>query len=341
MTLTLISIGLTDHNDLTQRAIQAAKKADHLYLETYTMPLNTSPTQLQDTIQKPVTPLTRDSIEDNSHTLLQQAQTSHVAILVGGDALSATTHMSLILEARKQGIDTHVIHGSSILTAAAETGLSLYKFGRTVTVPLPEKGPVDTVLRTLKENQEHGLHTLILLDLNIPQSNYLTINQAIQRLTEAELNPDTLLVAIARAGYPDQIIKADRAVILQDYDFGDPPHALVAPGRLHFMEEEALMVLGGCPQEVVSNHKVQGEVERLVDKYSKSCRRVIEEIKLKELPRSITKEDIKKMMEHATNYLNDAEYYRTENLPVALASVSYAEGILDALKLMDLAEFEW
>jgi hypothetical protein len=92
---------------------------------------------------------------------------------------------------------------------------------------------------------------------------------------------------------------------------------------------------------VVSNHKVQGEVERLVEKYSTSCRRVLEEIRLKETPRSITEEDITKMMEHATNYLNDAEYYRTENLPVALASVSYAEGILDALKLMDLAEFEW
>jgi len=54
-----------------------------------------------------------------------------------------------------------------------------------------------------------------------------------------------------------------------------------------------------------------------------------------------TEDEVRKMMEHATNYLNDAEYYRTENPPVALASVSYAEGILDALKLMGLVDFEW
>ncbi len=73
-----------------------------------------------------------------------------VGVLIGGDCLSATTHVSLLLEATEQGVETRIIHGSSIFSAVAETGLSLYKFGRTVTMPFPEKGPADTVLRGIR-----------------------------------------------------------------------------------------------------------------------------------------------------------------------------------------------
>jgi len=40
-------------------------------------------------------------------------------------------------------------------------------------------------------------------------------------------------------------------------------------------------------------------------------------------------------------YLEDAEHYAEERRATALASVSYAEGILDALRLLGLVEFEW
>jgi diphthine synthase len=33
-----------------------------------------------------------------------------------------------------------------------------------------------------------------------------------------------------------------------DFDFGQPPHGLIFPGRLHFMEAEALIVLAGAPE---------------------------------------------------------------------------------------------
>ncbi|MCW4050033.1 MAG: diphthine synthase [Candidatus Bathyarchaeota archaeon] len=341
MTLTLISIGLNSHHDLSHRAIQAARTADKLYAEIYTMKLDTTPEELTEFIGKPVTPLTRGGMEEQADRLIEEAKTSEVAVLVGGDALSATTHISIILDAAKQGVTTKVIHGSSILSAIAETGLNLYKFGRTVTVPLPEKGPVDTVLRTLKENKEHGLHTLILLDLNIPKDRYLTVNQAIQRLQEAELPTDTLLVGVARLGSQNPVIKADTAEKLLTHDFGEAPHAIVAPGSLHFLEEEALRVLAECPPELLKNRKVQGEVDKLIEKYSKGCRKVLEELKVKDLPAEVTKADIKELLAHTGRYLDDAEYYWSEQKAVALTSVAYAEGILDALKLLGLIEFEW
>ncbi|MBD3171368.1 DUF357 domain-containing protein, partial [Candidatus Bathyarchaeota archaeon] len=38
---------------------------------------------------------------------------------------------------------------------------------------------------------------------------------------------------------------------------------------------------------------------------------------------------------------DDAEYYRTDKKPTALTCVAYSEGILDALKLLGILEFEW
>ncbi|MBN2334705.1 diphthine synthase [Candidatus Bathyarchaeota archaeon] len=341
MTLTLISIGLNSHKDLSLRAIQAAQDADHLYAETYTMKLDTTPQQLSDTIGKQVHPLSRGGMEEDAEKLLQEAETGNVAVLVGGDALSATTHISLVVDATKRGIPVKVVHGGSIVTAVAETGLSLYKFGRTVTVPLPEKGPVDTVLRTLAENREHGLHTLILLDLNIPEQRYLTIQAAVKRLMEAGLPPDTLLVGVARLGSPSPAIKADKAETLKEMDFGEPPYAIIAPGRLHFIEEEALKVLTGCPPELLEGRKVQGEVDRLIEKYSDGCRHVLRELRLRGLPVTVSKAQVDELLDHTGRYLDDAEYYSADSKPVALTSVAYAEGILDALKLLGLAEFEW
>ena len=345
MTLTLISIGLTDHTDLSQRALQAAHDCDTLYAELYTMILDTDTQHLSETIGKPVKGLPRGRLEEDSSTLIEEAQHTNIGILVGGDALTATTHISLLLEAAKSGVKTRVVHGSSILTAVAETGLSPYKFGRTVTLPLPEKAPPDTVLATLRENREHGLHTLILLDLDTVNREAHTINRAIGILLDAHqpetYNEDTLTVGVARLGWENQEINADSAKNLTGHNFGGPPHALIVPGRLHFHETGALRTLAGCPDGALEGHRPVGELDRLIDKYSESCRRVIRELDPKDLPRTVTLQDVKALTGHAANYLDDGEYYQSERKATALASVSYAEGILDALRLLGLVEFEW
>jgi diphthine synthase len=340
--ITLISIGLNSHQDLSLRAIKAAREAETIYAETYTMRLDTSIPELEETIGKPIIPLGRDGLEEEVDELLQEAKEKNIAILVGGDALSATTHISLLLDAYDDGTPTRVIHGSSIFTAITDTGLSLYKFGKTVTIPLPEKGPVDSTIRTIRENYEHGLHTLLLLDLNMAKDRFLTIPQAIERLLDTgEFNPNTLLVGAARLGSHSPEIKADKAAKLMRHDFGEPPHTLIAPGRLHFLEEEALETLAGCPRKAIQDHKPIGETERLIEKYTKGCRRVLEQLETRDLPKTINREQVMELLKHTENYLDDAEYYRTDKKPVALTSVAYAEGILDALKLLGIVEFDW
>ena len=345
MTLTLISIGLTDEKDLSLRALEAARGCDALYAEVYTTVLDTDIGRLGAQIGKPVEPLPRSAYEEASEKILEEAQGKNVGVLVGGDALSATTHISLLLDARKRGIPTEVIHGSSILTAVAETGLSLYKLGRTVTLPLPEKGPPDTVLRTLDENREYGLHTLILLDLDTEADNHLSIGQAVSTLLEAE-RPDTygegtLTVGVSRLGWESAEVKADAAIKLRDHRFGGPPHALIVPGELHFLEAEALKALADCPDEALEGRRVTGEVQRLIEKYGASCRKAIDQLEYAELPKGVTGEQVKTLIEHAFRYLEDAEYYSADRRATALASVSYAEGILDALRLLGLVDFEW
>jgi len=345
MTLTLISIGLTDEDDLSLKALQEARDCDTLYAELYTTILDTDTERLATLIGKPVTPLTRSQMEENSDALLEEAQHKKIGILVGGDALTATTHLPLLLDAAKKGIKTTIIHGSSILTAIAETGLSLYKFGRTVTLPLPEKAPPDTVLRTLTENKEHGLHTLILLDLDTQKKQAHTIPGAIQILLEADkpeaYNTDTLTIGVARLGWNDQTLKANTAGDLSNHDFGDPPQALIIPGRLHFLEAEALKTIGGCPPEALEHHKPASTTDTLIEKYTTGCRKAIDELETRDPPKTLTPDEVKALIQHAERYLNDADHYAEERKPTALASVSYAEGILDALKLLGLVEFEW
>ena len=345
MTLTLISIGLTDHTDMSQRALQTARDCDTLYAELYTMIMDTDTQRLSEAIAKTVTDLPRGRMEEGSSTLIEEARHRDIGVLVGGDALTATTHISLLLEAAKSGVKTRVVHGSSILTAVAEAGLSPYKLGRTVTLPLPGKAPPDTVLATLRENREHGLHTLVLLDLDTVNREAPTVNRAIEILLDADqpetYGRDTLSVGVARLGWEDQEIKADSAENLADHDLGDPPHALIVPGRLHFHETEALKTLAGCPDEALERHRPVGELDRLIEKYWENCRRVIRELEPGDLPRSVTLEDVKALTGHAANYLDDGEYYQAERKATALASVSYAEGILDALRLLGLVEFEW
>ena len=148
--------------------------------------------------------------------------------------MSATTHISLVIDATVKGVKVNIIHGSSIFSAIAETGLSLYKFGRTATIPFEEKGPVDTTLRCISENQEQGLHSLILLDLDNEAEKYMTVNQGLNRLFETGLSGDTLVVGVARLGSKGSIIRAGSARDVALINFGDPPHSLIIPGIFIF-----------------------------------------------------------------------------------------------------------
>ena len=101
--LLLIGMGLHDENGLTLRGLNAARGSDALYAELYTsiMP-GLSVTRLERMLQKEVKILTRKDLEEGAErTILSKAKEERVALLTPGDPMSATTHLGLLLSAKK------------------------------------------------------------------------------------------------------------------------------------------------------------------------------------------------------------------------------------------------
>jgi len=79
----------------------------------------------------------------------------------------------------------------------------------------------------------------------------MTINEGISLLLEvAERKGDeefcgVLGIGIARAGSDDVFVKASQLTQLMNIEFPGPPHVLVIPGKLHFIEEDALVAFCG------------------------------------------------------------------------------------------------
>lgn len=246
--LSLISLGLFDEKDLTLRGIEEAKKADKVFIELYTSKWHGNLKRLEKLVGKKIKVLKRKDMEENSTFILEQAKTHSIAILVQGDALIQTTHIALLQQANKLGIETKIIHNASILSAAGETGLHPQKFGPYVTIPFPEKTKgrlPESVYDLIKMNKSRGLHTLCLLDVIAEEKKYMSANEALNTLLSLEaerkeevFTEDTEVIVFARAGSERPLIVYGKVSELIERDFGKPPAVFIIPGILHFTERE-------------------------------------------------------------------------------------------------------
>lgn len=248
MPLYFIGLGLNNEKDISINGLEAIKKCDVIYLESYTSIMNCTKEQLEKFYNKKIILARRTLVEADNNEILENAKAKNVAFLVAGDPLVATTHIDLLLRARKEGIKCSIIHNSSIVSAIGITGLQVYKFGKTTSIPL-ENENIEAPYDVLKDNLSLGLHTLFLLDLDPEEEKFLTVNDAIRYLLKVELKRNerifsekTLCVGCARIGSENQAIKAGTAKELLKFNFGKPVHCLIVPGKLHFMEEEGLKI---------------------------------------------------------------------------------------------------
>lgn len=250
--LYLIGLGLYDEKDISMRGVEILHGCDEIYAEFYTSAFRGDIEKLEELAGRRVRILTRRDLEENPEgNVLRNSRNMHVALLVPGDPLVATTHIDLILRARKLGIETRIIHSSSIYSAIGETGLQPYKFGKTTTIVFPEKGYFPTSpYNVIKENLGKGLHTLILLDVRAEEKRFMTANEAIELLLNIEYSrkegvftSDRICIVAARLG-GDSVIKAGTVEDIRKEKFGNAPHILIVPGKMHFMEEEALEMYG-------------------------------------------------------------------------------------------------
>lgn len=239
--LYLIGLGLWNEEDLTIRGLDALKKCDVVYCEFYTNKWTGNLEKLEELTGRKIIVLKRIDVE--SERLTDEAKHTNVALLVPGNPLAATTHIQLLIDAKEKGVETRVIHASSIYSAVAVTGLQLYKFGRTTTLAFLEKSfkpssPYEVIL----ENRRAGLHTLVLLDVK-EENRYMTVKDGIEVLIELgeNLDPESKIIACCQLGSENQKIRyGTMKELAKDNSLTDTPAVIIIPGRLHFKEEEAL-----------------------------------------------------------------------------------------------------
>lgn len=258
--IVFVGLGLNNELGISLHGLEEVKTADAVFMELYTnlMP-EFSKNRFEKLSGKKVRLVLRRNLEEeNGEIIIQAAKKGKTVFLVPGDPLIATTHIALRLHAEKLGIKTRIVHGASIISAVVGlSGLHNYKFGKSVTIPFPEETPSETPYEVIAQNKKLGLHTLCLLDIKAEEKRCLTIREGLNYLLTLEkkkrrnvINIETLAVGIARAGSLNPTVKADSVKELRDYNFGGPPYSLIFPGRLHFMEAEALMIFAKAPLSV-------------------------------------------------------------------------------------------
>ena len=254
--LSFIGLGLWDEKDITLKGLEEARKCDKLYAEFYTSKMSVGIEKIEELIGKKIEVLSREEVE-NGETLLNEAEKRHVCLLTGGVPMAATTHVDLRIRAIERGIETRVIHGVSIVSASASLlGLQIYKFGKVVSIARPSENyfplsPYDAI----RDNMKMGLHTLLLLDTT---GGYMTANEAMEILLEMErrrgegiLKKDTLIAVVARVSANDAMARAGYMKDMIKEDFGETPHSIIIPGKLHIMEAKALIKIAKAPEEIL------------------------------------------------------------------------------------------
>lgn len=177
----------------------------------------------------------------------------------------ATTHTDLLLRARKLSIPTRTIHNASIMNAIGTTGLQLYNFGQTVSMPFfTDTWKPSSFYDRVAENRRIGLHTLVLLDIKVKEPSlenlargrkiyepprFMSVAECAAQMLETEeerkkevYGEKSLAVGVARVGSTEQNIVSGTLDELTAVDMGPPLHSLVLLGkRTHDLEKDVLM----------------------------------------------------------------------------------------------------
>ncbi|MDE1855043.1 MAG: diphthine synthase [Candidatus Micrarchaeota archaeon] len=247
--LFLIGLGLGT-KDLSALALEEIKEADQLLLETYTSFI---PKEYADFIARQAgrepKQIKRKDLEDDIKHTVAMAKDKKVVILVPGDPLIATTHSIILNEAKAQKIKCEVIHAPSVFSIAiGESGLDVYKFGPTVTIPFwSDKYKPRSFIDSINKNLQNGQHTLVLLDIDQKNSRPMRISEAMEIMMNAiseksAVSAETEILILANLGRHDKEI---RQVKLKDMNslskvLEGKVLSLIVPGELSFAEKDSL-----------------------------------------------------------------------------------------------------
>ena len=247
--LALVGIGL-DAKDISIKALEFLKNAQIVYADTYTSITGSESLKyISDATGKEIIPISRSHMEEKLADTIKDASRLDVAILVIGDPLVATTHHIILDEAASRGIETRVFHSSSIFSAGiGESGLDIYKFGPTTTIPFwSEHYKPTSFMDVIARNLANKEHTLVLFDLNSPTGTApMSIEQAKQIINMADkegiLAPEKKVLILADIGRASQSIKYIEFSKIPSLarDLSGRMLSMIVPSQMSFAEEESV-----------------------------------------------------------------------------------------------------
>lgn len=84
------------------------------------------------------------------------------------------------------------------------------------------------------------------------------------------------------------------------------------------------------------------DTQLLAEKYIAAMELALKDLTRKEGQSIATPDRVEVVIDAAKRYMMDSKYYLDNKKDAtALASISYAEGLLDALRILDFVDFTW
>ena len=336
--LWFVGLGISGFKSIPSEALDVLSKADIVYLEQFTSPIGKSDlTKIKNATKGEFKLAKRWLVEDGTE-ILKNAKKKKVVLLAYGDPYIATTHIELRTRAIEEKIKTYSIHASSSLTSMiGECGLHFYKVGRIATI-MSEMKSLTTPYYVIYKNIIEGNHTVLLLEYNQDKDFFLDPKDALSGLLETEkgqirnvISSSTYVIVASRIGFKNQSIISGKISSLKKIDFGKPPHTVIIPGRLHFTETDALKIFGQCIDEPFDNTEKTKKISiQMMKKYVPMVREALEEVE----PLYKGQKEFQGILENAELYVKDAEKFLEDGQDeVAILSIGYADGLVDALRL--------
>lgn len=342
--LWFVGAGINGYRGLSLAAVDVLKKCDIVYVERFTSSLSEADIAgLGSIIGRQPTLVQRWFVEDG-RGMLEAAKAKQVALVTYGDPLIATTHSELRARASKNGIQTAVLHGASgIASIMGETGLHIYKFGRTVTMMSEPKSAI-SVYNAVFDNLLAGSHTLILTEYSHDEKAgtfFLDPGQAFRMLLEVErdqrhhvFSEETFVVVASRIGEDDSRIVSGKVKSLAGVGFGPGPHSIIVTGLLHFTEEEALEALAVSLDSPTDNSKEIRRISvQMVERYAPKAKEAVRQMRGILREGNGEQKGMFEVLDNAEYYIADAERFLMQGRhELAVLSMGYAEGLIDALR---------
>jgi diphthine synthase len=202
-----------------------------------------------------------------------------------------------------------------------------------------------TVYNTIFQNLLAGSHTLILTEYNHNDESkepfFLDPSSVFKMLLDAErahkqevFSDDTFAVVASRVGMQDQKITSGKVKSLMKLEFGIGPHSVIITGALHFTETQALASVTENIDEPADNSQSVNRIEaQMVERYAPKAKQAVQDVRKLISDGTGDNKGIFEVLENAECYIADSkQFLRQGKFELAVLSIGYAEGLIDALR---------